>query len=250
MLDKWINHKKIKECKELEHARAFAKVIFKEQPFHIRNGKNPIDVLAKTEQGEFAWELTSIATHKDGFAFMETKEQILRMLLEKLKAHEMNGLHFCLHFRPEVYYKIRNREFATSIICDFITRNMPAKLPNHGVYEFDFSHTEEVYHILEHISCIALEQDADVGVFQGGAFWSGGLKKPKVDNIISGKNAKLHIKRAVMPDCPHWLIMVLEFHECSTAAFWEKLEHEKFSFDYDRCFIFERLTNSCVELTR
>jgi hypothetical protein len=239
-----------KKEEELLFAQCFAKTYFPDHTWKLENLEQPLDILASTSAGIMAWELTRIATNQEGFRFQSYKDNITRRLQLKLRQLGITDRHFCLCFKPSAQLRFNYETDAVDILLDFIQRNNPEKLDFQEIWKPTIPHSESAYELLEFIESLPLEAGSETTLCQVGTTWAGGLRKELVQKIIENKNDKLTAKRKLQPDIPHWLIMVIEYNEGSSAAFWEKLAHETFNFDYDACFIFEMVTNSYIKLKK
>jgi hypothetical protein len=195
-------------------------------------------------------EITAIATNQEGHEHRSYTDLVVNELQKKLREFGVRELHFCISFQPNAQEKIPNRREVVMELLDFTLRNKPHDLSLHEIRVMNIGHSEKAYEILSNIQCIKLESESETEVCQSGTYWAGGLKKEMIQSKIDKKNKLLHLKKNACPNIPHWLVMVIENHEGSSAAFWEEHAYNAFDFDYDACFIFEMVPPKYIELKK
>ena len=239
-----------KEEKELLFANCFAEKHFLEGSWKAEKATEPIDVIVTTTQGTIALELTVIATNPEGHKRKAYTDLVVSELQARLQEAGIKVHHYCICFQSGAQRKFPERRNAVLELSEFIVRNSPKGLEIHQRHDFEIPYVEKINDIVESISVIQMGPGYETDVCQVGAFWSGGLSKETVQKKIVDKNRLLPEKRRLHPDIPHWLIMVIENHEGSSAAFWEEHANDTFLFDYDACFILELAPPKYIQLRR
>lgn len=230
-------------------AELFAKKYFLEDSWKADKSAEPIDVILTASQGAIALELTVIATNPEGHKRKSYTELVISELQGRLRQDGIKELHFCLQFRPDAQNRFPKRSDAVSVLADFIVRNIPVNMHFPEIRNLNISHSERAYELVDFIE-VQMDAGLETNLCQVGTIWAGGLRKELVQEIIDGKNRVLPEKRRLHPDIPHWLIMVIENHEGSSAAFWEEHANDTFHFDYDACFILELAPPKYIQLRR